>query len=57
MMRMNPNSVNDPVVLRGKVHRIRQFDTRSLKFAHTAHMCGGPKQVGGTKKLVDLKTF
>ena len=30
---------------------------RSLNFAHTAHMCGGPKQVGGTKKLVDLKTY
>ena len=30
---------------------------RSLKFTHTAHMCGGPKQVGGTKRLVDLKTY
>ena len=28
--------------------------SRSLKSTHTAHMCGGPKKVGGTKKLVDL---
>ena len=27
--------------------------TRSLKSTHTAHMCGGPKKVGRTKKLVD----
>ena len=27
---------------------------RSLKSTHTAHMCGGPKKVGGTKKLVDF---
>ena len=26
---------------------------RSLKSTHTAHMCGGPKKVGRTKKLVD----
>ena len=25
----------------------------SLKSTHTAHMCGGPKKVGRTKKLVD----
>ena len=27
--------------------------SRSLKSTHTAHMCGGPKKVGRTKKLVD----
>ena len=27
--------------------------TRSLKSTHTAHMCGGPKKVGRTKKVVD----
>ena len=31
--------------------------TRSLKLPHTAHMCGGPKQFGGTKELVDQKTY
>ena len=29
------------------------FNARSLKSTHTAHMCGGPKKVGRTKKLVD----
>ena len=29
------------------------LDARSLKSTHTAHMCGGPKKVGRTKKLVD----
>ena len=28
-------------------------ESRSLKSTHRAHMCGGPKKVGGTKKLVD----
>ena len=30
-----------------------RLSARSLKSTHTAHMCGGPKKVGRTKKLVD----
>ena len=26
-------------------------------YAHTAHICGGPSKFGGTKKLMDLKTY
>ena len=32
-------------------------DARSSKSPHTAHMCGGPKQFGGTKELMDQKTY
>ena len=36
--------------------------SRSLKFTHTAHMCGQPKQVGGTKswwtwKLISFESW
>ena len=41
----------------GEVDDDENCDAQSLKFTHTAHMCGGPKQVGGTKRLVDLKTY
>ena len=33
---------------------VTPFQTRSLKSTDTAHMCRGPKKVGGTKKLVDF---
>ena len=29
----------------------------SSKSTHTAHMCGGPSKFGGTKELVDQKTY
>ena len=31
-----------------------RIHARSLKSTHTAHMRGGPKKVGGTKKLVEF---
>ena len=44
---------NEKIQSKTQEQPVLNRESRSLKSTHTAHMCGGPKKVGRTKKLVD----